>query len=141
MLERSYGWSLPAPPKHYLPPPWVVPSGGKARFLAMVTSARPVISAKHVTSAVGRLNKFESGSLSALACARSGLRSEQSRPECDWRGARPGSRSSGVGGLAGGGSGGAPGSFARMPRSVLMRGEQALRYADRSEQTQHPDPR
>jgi len=45
------------------------------------------------------------------------------RPE---RGARLGLRSSGVGGLAGGGSGGAPGSFARMPRSSRMRGDKRL---------------
>jgi len=39
------------------------------------------------------------------------------------RGRRRGSRSSGVGGLVGGGSGGAFGNFARMPRSVLTRGD------------------
>jgi len=39
-----------------------------------------------------------------------------------WRGARLGSRSAGVGGRAGGGSGGAVGNFARIPRSILMRG-------------------
>jgi hypothetical protein len=40
------------------------------------------------------------------------------------RGARLGSRSAGLGGRAGGGGGGAIGpNFARMPRSVRMRGE------------------
>jgi hypothetical protein len=42
------------------------------------------------------------------------------RPE---RGARREFRSSDVGGLAGGGSGGAPGNFARMARNVLIRGD------------------
>ena len=41
------------------------------------------------------------------------------RPE---RGRRRGSRSPGVGGLAGGGSGGAVENFALMPRNVLTRG-------------------
>jgi hypothetical protein len=42
------------------------------------------------------------------------------RPE---RGARPGVRSSAVGGLAGGRSGGAPGNFARIARNNPIRGD------------------
>ena len=56
--------------------------------------------------------------LAAIALRRAGPNGAPAQ-----RGARPGERSLGVGNLAGGGSCGAPGNFARMARSSRMRGD------------------